>query len=274
MSKVQDAIRQIEEGLEAFRETADWKAFLHFQSVMHKYSLHNRILIWTQRPSATHVAGFHAWKKLDRRVKKGAKGIAILAPFVIKAKDENEEQAIGFRTVYVFDVADTEGSDEYLPKARPFSADNDEAAQRIYEELLEAIAGKVERSFEVKLEKEEGAQGSFTPRAGIIRVDPALRGGEGVHTLLHEWAHAQDFDMHPEKTPYRQREFVAESASFIVGAHLGFDGQQEREHSFDYILSYEREKGEFKAVAEKVAKVASRCIEELAAVGIGKEGTE
>ncbi len=125
----------------------------------------------------------------------------------------------------------------------------------------------------MRLEKEAGAYGSFAPKEKVIRIDPDAKGANAVHTLLHEWAHAQDFDMHPDEAgkkplPYGLREFVAESASFIVGARLGFDGQTERAHSLDYILSYERDKGDFKKVAEQVQKVATRCIDELAATGM------
>jgi hypothetical protein len=85
---------------------------LNYLAVMarfHRYSGGNCLLIATQRPTATRVAGFHAWKKLNRYVKKGAKGIAILAPMVCKKKSEEvdaeDEQTriFGFRTAHVFD---------------------------------------------------------------------------------------------------------------------------------------------------------------------------
>src|SRR5207244_6176662 len=78
--------------------------------------LFRSILIVSQRPNATRVAGFHTWKQLGRNVRKGAKGIMILAPVVFrKSKDEatsEEDQSkavVGFRVVYVFDQMDTEG---------------------------------------------------------------------------------------------------------------------------------------------------------------------
>ena len=62
------------------------------------------MLIASQKATATHVAGFHTWHKLGRFVKKGEKGILILAP-IVRAKSQSVEQtetdesstAVGFR---------------------------------------------------------------------------------------------------------------------------------------------------------------------------------
>ena len=84
----------------------------------HRYSLRNVMLIASQKPTATHVAGFHAWHKLGRFVKKGEKGILILAP-IVRRKNESKEQnetdesstAVGFRAAYVFDISQTDGQE-------------------------------------------------------------------------------------------------------------------------------------------------------------------
>src|SRR5919106_4226621 len=80
----------------------------------HRYSLHNVCLIVAQRPTATRVAGFHTWRSLGRFVRKGEKGIAILAPIVARRREDAEEQerrtVVGFRTAYVFDVEQTDGA--------------------------------------------------------------------------------------------------------------------------------------------------------------------
>src|SRR5712692_4616896 len=88
----------------------------------HRYSLRNVMLIASQKPTATHVAGFHAWHKLGRFVKKGEKGILILAP-IVRRKNENAQQnetdesstTVGFRAAYVFDLSQTGGQD--FPKS-------------------------------------------------------------------------------------------------------------------------------------------------------------
>jgi N-terminal domain of anti-restriction factor ArdC len=82
-------------------------------SRFHKYSWGNLLLIAFQRPSALHVAGFHTWKSLGRFVKKGEKGIMILAPIVVKRSPDKdatveepngtEKALVGFRPVYVWE---------------------------------------------------------------------------------------------------------------------------------------------------------------------------
>ena len=91
--------------------TAYLNAMAHFR----EYSFGNVLLIARQKPDATHVAGIRTWNSLGRFVKKGEKGIAILAPVVGKASkkqnrneaatEQNNENAVallGFRRVYVW----------------------------------------------------------------------------------------------------------------------------------------------------------------------------
>src|SRR5205085_5495628 len=87
-------------------------ALLRTMGRFHRYSWHNVCLIARQRPAATRVAGFHAWRALGRFVRKGEKGIAILAPIVGRAMtnsdDESSRTVRGFRAAYVFDVEQTQ----------------------------------------------------------------------------------------------------------------------------------------------------------------------
>ena len=96
-------------------------------SRFHNYSFGNILEIARQRPTATRVAGLYAWNQLGRRVKKGEKGIRILAPIVgIKRKKDEEAEKditkqntrvlVGFRNAYVFDVEQTDGAE--LPDMR------------------------------------------------------------------------------------------------------------------------------------------------------------
>ena len=72
----------------------------------HRYSLHNVMLIALQKPNASYVAGFRTWNDLGRFVKKGEKGIMILAPIVRRKPDNSEDddssRIAGFRAAYVF----------------------------------------------------------------------------------------------------------------------------------------------------------------------------
>src|SRR2546425_3178774 len=91
----------------------------------HRYSLHNICLIVTQRPTASRVAGFHTWRTLGRFVRKGEKGIAILAPITARrqgeATDDDSKSVVGFRAAYVFDVEQTDG--DPLPEPAEVSGD-------------------------------------------------------------------------------------------------------------------------------------------------------
>src|SRR5258708_12753892 len=145
------------------------------------------MLIASQRPDATRVAGFHTWKQLGRNVKKGAKGIMILAPVVLrKSKEETTSEedrsrtALGFRVVYVFDQIDTEGD----PLCELGSAQGDPA--RYTERLKQFIE---ERG--IQLEYSDSiypAQGQCSP--GKIVLLPGQTAAEEYATLAHETAHS------------------------------------------------------------------------------------
>ncbi len=113
-------IRQVEAG-----KSETLAAYLTAMARFHKYSFGNIVAIARQKPDATRVAGFGTWKEMGRYVRRGEKGIQILAP-MIGFRRRNAEAAqdtdadgntkqppvlIGFRAVYVFDVAQTEGED-------------------------------------------------------------------------------------------------------------------------------------------------------------------
>lgn len=115
-----DALRKAHERLETavtqIVSGDDWRRTLKVASSFHRYSFNNHLLIFSQRPDATLVAGFRKWLQLGRHVRKGEKGIAILAPCKYKTKiedDDGEEQTLqqirGFRVVYVFDISQTDG---------------------------------------------------------------------------------------------------------------------------------------------------------------------
>src|SRR5258705_9287718 len=91
--------------------------YLRMVSRFHRYSLHNVLLIALQKPNASHVAGFRTWTKLGRFVRKGEKGILILAPMVKTVSEQDPCQrevevrhVVGFRSAYIFDVSQTDGA--------------------------------------------------------------------------------------------------------------------------------------------------------------------
>src|SRR5947209_9274305 len=126
-------------------DSGDSQALTNYLTMMarfHSYSWNNSLLIALQRPSATRVAGFHTWLRCGRHVRKGEKGIAILAPVLCKVKpqprqSEHDEQTathtfqclLGFRTAYVFDIAQTEGQE--LPQFASVRGDPDKNTEAL-----------------------------------------------------------------------------------------------------------------------------------------------
>lgn len=273
--KIQAALNRIEEGLDTINTDEDWLHFLAFQSLFYNYSFRNAMLIYLQNPEASYVKGFKAWNELGRYVKKGAKGLAILAPCYRKVEDFKEpenkseyqdsegEKVIkrvisGFKVTYVFDIADTDGSDEYLPVLVKGLAGNSEQEQEIYEKL------KVFISTEHPVQEVTGtaSKGSYNLATGVISVRSDVEYLQKIKTILHEFAHAIDFAMHPEEDISRnRRELIAESVAYVVSMRLGLDTSR---YSVSYIKSWLKDKDELKIVADTVQKVAAKIINSLA----------
>lgn len=273
--KIQAALDRIEEGLATINTDEDWLHFLAFQSLFYNYSFRNAMLIYLQNPEASYVKGFKAWNQIGRYVKKGAKGLAILAPCYRKVEDFKEpenkseyqdsegEKVIkrvisGFKVTYVFDIADTDGSDEYLPVLVKGLAGNSEQEQEIYEKLKAFI------STEHPVQEVTGtaSKGSYNLATGVISVRSDVEYLQKIKTLLHEFAHAIDFAMHPEEDISRnRRELIAESVAYVVSMRLGLDTSR---YSISYIKSWLKDKEELKIVADTVQKVAAKIINSLA----------
>lgn len=98
-----------------------------------KWSFNNRVLAFAQTETLD-CRGFRQWQQVGRNVKKGSVAAFILRPKNIKKKDENGEEkviCIGFASIAVFGIGDTEGEDDlkdYAPAALPPLAD---VAQRM-----------------------------------------------------------------------------------------------------------------------------------------------
>ena len=276
--KIEAALARIDEGMEHISTDKDWMEFLAFQSRFYRYSFRNTMLIYQQKPGATFVKGFKAWNHLGRYVKKGAKGIAILAPCVKKTEvfKEPEDKAeyhekegekemkkviTGVRIAYVFDISDTDGSDEQLPVLVKGLEGDDERVQEIYGHLKDFIL----REHKVIEASGTAVKGSYNLETGDIMVRSDVPHFQKVKTILHEYAHAVDFQMHPgEDVSRNKRELIAESTAFVVCERLGLDTSS---YSMSYIKSWLKDKEELKTVAGSVQKVAAKIIDSLAESG-------
>lgn len=236
------SIQALVEALESGHSNAVM-AYLKAMARFHHYSFGNVVLIATQRPDASHVAGIRTWNELGRRVKRGEHGIMIFAPMHgRKRSDEGPDtkvnssenavktdtQVVGFRAVYVFDVAQTEGVS--LPELEPQTVKGD-----VGDKLSKLTAFTTDRG--IKLEyTDEIAPAQGISYGGFIKLLPGMEPAEEFSTLVHELAHEM---LHKRErrflTTKTVRETEAEAIAFVVCDALGLEAG---DSSRDYIHLY------------------------------------
>jgi antirestriction protein ArdC len=233
-SKTQELFEEVKAGVSRIQGSDEWKAWLDANSKFWKYSFHNQMLIWLQKPNASRVAGYKTWLDLGRHVKKGEHGIFIFAPRLVKVPikkmDEKEELVPvvkGFVPVAVFDISQTEGKElptiyHPLKGATPVG---------LLERLLQFSESK---GFRVKFdETPEGVYGFVTAEKEIV-----LKSGEepaqSANTFCHEIAHA--FLGHIGSGLSRdEKELEAETTAWILCRNLGLETSSS---SFAYLAHW------------------------------------
>jgi RNA polymerase sigma factor (sigma-70 family) len=254
-----EALKRLSEELQAGR-SATLTAYLTAMGRFHRYSWNNVMLINSQRPTATRVAGFHAWHDLGRFVKRGEKGIAILAPIRAKSRElaapadrgesESTSRVVGFRTAYVFDIEQTEGRP--LPQFATTTGDPREFLDR-----LKAVVA--ERNIAVEYDRGIApAQGESS--GGRIRLLPDMAPAEEFSVLTHEFAHELLHHRGDVALPKTVRETQAEAVAFVVSRGVGLETNTA---AADYIALYN---GDAKTLGESLAVIqhtASGILREL-----------
>jgi antirestriction protein ArdC len=222
-----DRVAQLHRALEAqvaeLVSGEDWARMLATAAKFHAYSANNVMLILSQRPDATRVAGYQAWRSVGRQVRKGERGISILAPVLVRAKkrqedndtigetrDDGTETVVGFRVAHVFDIAQTDG--DPLPEVdRPALLDG-EAPTGLWEDLASQVEGE---GFTLERGDCGGANGITTWGTRTVRVRDDVSDAQAAKTLCHELAHVllheRDFG-----TCRGRKEVEAESVAYIV----------------------------------------------------------
>lgn len=231
--------------------------YLDVMSSFHRYSFGNCLLIARQRPNATLVAGFQAWKKKGRCVKKGEKGICILAPMVRKAEDDEdgEKRVFGFRSVHVFDVEQTEGDE--LPDVNRVSGDPGDALEQ-----LQAAAAQLEI---VVTEEPELGGADGVSRGGKIALRAGLSPAEAFATLAHELGHELLHRGEDRKTLSKTvKELEAESVAYVVSRAVGLGNVLHQ--SADYIQCHRGDSELLARSLDRIQKTASRLIELMQSV--------
>lgn len=231
-ANVQYLIEQLERG-----QSEALTAYLTAMSRFHNYSFGNILEIARQKPDATHVAGLYTWNQLGRRVKKGEKGIRILAPIVgVKRKAQEEAEKgmtkqnrpvlVGFRAAYVFDVSQTEGAE--LPEHARVSGDVGANRDRL---IAFVNTQGIELEFNERIAPAMGMS-----YGGKIVLLPGQSKAEEFSTLVHELAHEMLHKADRRTTTTKvARETEAESIAFVVSKAVGLETGTA---SADYIQLY------------------------------------
>jgi len=230
-------------------------AYLAAMARFHNYSFGNVMLIASQYPEATYVAGFRTWKKLGRWVRKGEKGIVIIAPMVGKKADDNgdEDTVCMFRAVHVFDVSQTDGDE--LPELKRVQGD-----PVGYTTMLKAAVEQRGIALQYK-DDLGGADGSSS--GGTISLMEGLPPAEEFSILVHEFAHEM---LHhgngdrPESKAVRETE--AEAVAFVVTQAVGLETGSA---AADYIQLYN---GDEKVLAMSLDRIQKTAAEILAALHV------
>ena len=252
---------KLEQGVKDVYDSDRYKNFLAVMSKFYFYSFRNSLLIMQQKPDATHVAGFNAWKTTFKRtVNKGEKGLQILAPAPYRIKvamerlDQTTQKPVldssgkpvtedveitkpAFRAVYVFDVSQTSG--EPLPELIT-ELTGSVAAYKAFFESLKSVS-----PFPMRFEDiQSGAKGYCDPVNREIAIKTGMSELQNIKTAIHEITHA---DLHAgqihlsinEKKDRRTKEVEAESVAFVVCSHYGIDTS---DYSFAYVAGWSSDK--------------------------------
>ena len=232
--RLKDITDSIETGIKELFESDKYRRYLATMSRFHRYSVNNTMLIYMQRPDATHVAGFNKWRdQFGRNVKKGEKGIKIIAPTPFKKKieqqkldpdtklplrDENgdiitEEKTVQipmYKPVVVFDVQQTAG------KPLPELAANLTGDVQNYGVFMEALR----RSAPVPIFFEklaENMDGYFSVDKQRIAVREGMSEVQTVCAAVHEIAHSRLHNKDEIGEKYQQIELFGKPALFSNG---------------------------------------------------------
>lgn len=277
--KTKQAFSMIEQGVKDVCSSESFKQYLSCLSKFHSYSLNNTLLILSQKPEASLVAGYRAWQtNFNRHVNKGEKGLTILAPVTTKEDrlmnkhDENgnvildesgnpvqEMRVVNlthFKTTTVFDISQTSG--DSLPSlVHDLTGSSNEVKA-----IIQTIQSICTIPIEFKTETEDlsfmtGAKGYYSPRKDKIVINKDLEDLQTAKTLIHEYAHSI---LHKETDKNQsQREIEAESLAFVICDHFGIDTS---EYSFGYIASYaNKDYSELKSILVNIQSKAHEMIE-------------
>lgn len=276
--KVKELTEKLEAGIKEVFISDHYREYLSTMQKFHSYSFSNSMLILLQKPDASYVAGIKTWNTMERRVRKGEKGITIFAPCPYKAKKEvevldpktgqvkrdihgkpvTEEREItyaSFKAISIFDISQTEG------KPLPELAKELKGEIPDYMILMDSI--REVAPVPIKFESwDKSKKGHYDLESKEIVVKSGMSEMQTVKTAIHEIAHSI---LHKDQAHVKDSatmEVEAESVAFVVCQHLGLDTS---DYSFGYLAGWSsgKELPELKSSLQTIQKTAHELIEDL-----------
>lgn len=235
----------IKSGIANYLDSETFKNYLDFALQFRQYSYRNKILIQSQNPKASLVAGYRAWQDKGRQVQRGEKALKIFVPSLAAKKDKDGnysrdkegnviKEVKGFYLASVYDVRQTEG--EPIPKQIYELEENINNPQKFdwYIKAITKLSPVPIQFAEIK----GTAKGFFVPSEKQITIRPGMSESQTIKTMLHEITHSI---LHDNNVPvfgsseYARQEIEAESVAYMIANSLGIET---REYSFGYLASW------------------------------------
>ena len=259
---IKRTIEQLANETDTARQSELFRNYLKASAAFWDYSWHNQMLIWKQRPDASYVGGFNTWLKCGRYVRRGEKGISILAPMFFKDKnaDGEEKARIWFKVVWVFDISQTDGTP--LPEL-PTRSTGERGEDMLSRLLSFADACGITVRF-VERCCLNGAAGTSRGKEIEIRTaetdvttQAATLAHEIAHSLLHWTADGHKITTREGKEiDKQQRELEAEATAYVVSSYFGVQTPSEF-----YLASYDVTPAMLLEAVETISKTVKMILE-------------
>lgn len=281
-AELKDITEKLEKGVQDVFSSEQYQKLLDTMAKLPHYSLNNNILIMLQKPDATLCQSYTGWKKMNRFVKKGEKGIRILAPAPYKLEKEQDKvdehgkvvldkdgEAVkekveinltAFKPVSTFDLSQTEG--EPLPTIGVSELTGSVEGYQILFEAIKAVS-PVPIGFE---DIKTGAKGYFHTEENRIAIKEGMSEVQTVKTTIHEMTHAKLHNKEAQadsKQSKNSKEIEAESVAYTVCKHYGIETGED--YSFGYVATWSKGKElpELKESLNKIRETAAEIIAKI-----------
>jgi hypothetical protein len=235
LAKRKERLALLDQAVESLKSSEAWEGWLEVRRNFHAYSWRNQLMIAIQRPDTIAVKGFHGWKALNRKVKKGSKAIWILAPRPFTVEENGEERKkISFAPVSVFAYEDTEQIEGYpeIPLTPPL---HDVEGSTLEHELGLLRAWLEDRGVRTTFRTLDGAKhGFFRPGGPEIVICDRFAPNSMFKTLVHEAAHYLRH-LAGDTYDYDTEEVIVESTAYAVCATHGIETSG---YSAGYVASW------------------------------------